>query len=186
MLLAIHGRRYGYRELHDYTDRIKDELRTVRNVGKLATYGEQSEEIFDPARSVERDVLERMNAVLAHRGPDDAGIYCDGPIGLAHRRLSIIDLSPAGHQPMSNEDGTIWIVFNGEIYNFQSLRPDLLRRGHRFRSNTDTEVILHLYEDHGTACLRFLQGMFAIAIWDGPRRQLFLARGAQFAHQIHV
>ena len=131
---------------------------------------------FDPTRSVEREVLERMNAVLAHRGPDDAGIYCDGPIGLAHRRLSIIDLSPAGHQPMSNEDGTIWIVFNGEIYNFQSLRPDLLHRGHRFRSNTDTEVILHLYEDHGTDCLRFLRGMFAFALWDGPRRQLFLAR----------
>ena len=131
---------------------------------------------FDPARPVERDVLERMNAVLAHRGPDDAGIHCDGPIGLAHRRLSIIDLSPAGHQPMSNEDGTIWIVFNGEIYNFQSLRPELLRRGHRFRSNTDTEVILHLYEEHGTDCLRFLRGMFAFAIWDGPRRQLFLAR----------
>ena len=131
---------------------------------------------FDSARPVEREILERMNAVLAHRGPDDAGIYCDGPIGLAHRRLSIIDLSPAGHQPMSNEDGTIWIVFNGEIYNFQSLRPDLLHRGHRFRSNTDTEVILHLYEDHGTDCLRFLRGMFAFAIWDGPRRQLFLAR----------
>lgn len=131
---------------------------------------------FDPARPVERDILERMNAVLAHRGPDDAGIYCDGPVGLVHRRLSIIDLSPAGHQPMCNEDGTIWIVFNGEIYNFQSLRPDLLRRGHRFRSNSDTEVILHLYEEHGTDCLRLLRGMFALAIWDGPRRQLFLAR----------
>jgi len=131
---------------------------------------------FDSARFVEPEVLERMNSALAHRGPDDAGIYCDGPIGLAHRRLSIIDLSPAGHQPMSNEDGTIWIVFNGEIYNFQSLRPDLLHRGHRFRSNTDTEVILHLYEDHGTDCLRFLRGMFAFALWDGPRRQLFLAR----------
>jgi len=131
---------------------------------------------FDSARPVERDILERMNAVLAHRGPDDAGIYCDGRIGLAHRRLSIIDLSPAGHQPMSNEDGTIWIVFNGEIYNFQSLRPDLIRRGHQFRSHTDTEVIVHLYEEHGTDCLRLLRGMFAFAIWDGPRRQLFLAR----------
>jgi len=131
---------------------------------------------FDSARPVERDTLERMNAALAHRGPDDAGIYCDGQIGLAHRRLSIIDLSPAGHQPMSNEDGTVWIVFNGEIYNFQSLRPELLSRGHRFRSNSDTEVILHLYEEHGTDCLRFLRGMFAFAIWDGPRRQLFLAR----------
>ncbi len=131
---------------------------------------------FDASQPVERDILERMNAVLAHRGPDDAGIYCDGPVGLAHRRLSIIDLSPAGHQPMSNEDGTVWIVFNGEIYNFLSLRPELLSRGHRFRSSSDTEVILHLYEEHGTDCLRFLRGMFALAIWDGPRRQLFLAR----------
>jgi asparagine synthase (glutamine-hydrolysing) len=131
---------------------------------------------FDSERPVEREILERMNAVLAHRGPDDAGIYYDGPVGLAHRRLSIIDLSPAGHQPMSNEDGTVWIVFNGEIYNFQALRPELVSRGHRFRSNSDTEVILHLYEEHGTGCLPFLRGMFAFAIWDGPRRQLFLAR----------
>jgi asparagine synthase (glutamine-hydrolysing) len=131
---------------------------------------------FDPERSVEHEVLERMNAALAHRGPDDAGIYCDGPVGLAHRRLSIIDLSPAGHQPMANEDGTIWIVFNGEIYNFQELRPDLLQRGHRFRSQTDTEVLLHLYEECGVECLHRLRGMFAFAIWDGLRRRLFLAR----------
>ncbi len=111
-----------------------------------------------------------------HRGPDDGGILCAGPVGLAHRRLSIIDLSPAGHQPMGNEDGSIWIVFNGEIYNFQELRPDLLQRGHRFRSQTDTEVILHLYEAHGVECLSRLRGMFAFAIWDGPNRQLFLAR----------
>jgi asparagine synthase (glutamine-hydrolysing) len=131
---------------------------------------------FDPARPMEREVLERMNAVQAHRGPDDAGVYCQGPVGLAHRRLSIIDLSPAGHQPMANEDGTIWIVFNGEIYNFQEHRPGLLERGHRLRSRTDTEVILHLYEEHGVGCLALLRGMFAFAIWDGPRRQLFLAR----------
>jgi asparagine synthase (glutamine-hydrolysing) len=131
---------------------------------------------FDPERPVERDILERMNAVQAHRGPDDAGIYCEGPVGLAHRRLSIIDLSPAGHQPMGNEDGTIWIIFNGEVYNFLSLRPALLARGHHFRSQTDTEVILHLYEDHGVECLQFLRGMFAFAIWDARRRQLFLAR----------
>ncbi len=131
---------------------------------------------FDPARPVEREVLERMNAVQVHRGPDDAGIHCQGPVGLAHRRLSIIDLSPAGHQPMANEDGTIWIVFNGEIYNFQDLRPGLIERGHRFRSRTDTEVILHLYEEHGVGCLPYLRGMFAFAIWDAPRRQLFLAR----------
>src|SRR3970040_1914669 len=104
---------------------------------------------FDRAHQVEPDLLARMDAVRSHRGPDDAGVYCAGPVGLAHRRLSIIDLSPAGHQPMSNEDGTIWIVFNGEIYNFQDLRPGLLERGHRFRSRTDTEVILHLYEEHG-------------------------------------
>jgi asparagine synthase (glutamine-hydrolysing) len=131
---------------------------------------------FDPARPVEREVLARMNAVQAHRGPDDSGIYCQGAVGLAHRRLSIIDLSPAGHQPMANEDGTVWIVFNGEIYNFQALRPRLAGRGHRFRSQTDTEVILHLYEEHGVDCLQFLRGMFAFAIWDGPRHQLFLAR----------
>ncbi|HSD51859.1 MAG TPA: asparagine synthase (glutamine-hydrolyzing), partial [Candidatus Methylomirabilis sp.] len=131
---------------------------------------------FDPVRPVEREVLERMSTVLAHRGPDDAGIYRQGAVGLVHRRLSIIDLSPAGHQPMSNEEGTIWIVFNGEIYNFQELRPPLAARGHRFRSRTDTEVILHLYEEHGVECLRYLRGMFAFAIWDAPRRQLFLAR----------
>ncbi len=131
---------------------------------------------FDPARTVEAEVLERMNAVQVHRGPDDGGILCEGPVGLAHRRLSIIDLSPAGHQPMTNEDGTLWIVFNGEIYNFQDLRPDLLQRGHRFQSRTDTEVILHLYEEHGPGCLQFLRGMFAFAIWDSRLRQLFLAR----------
>jgi asparagine synthase (glutamine-hydrolysing) len=131
---------------------------------------------FDPTRRAEREILERMNAVQVHRGPDDAGIHCQGPVGLAHRRLSIIDLSPAGHQPMANEDGTIWIVFNGEIYNFQDLRPGLLERGHRFRSRTDTEVILHLYEEHGVGCLPYLRGMFAFAIWDGRNRQLFLAR----------
>jgi asparagine synthase (glutamine-hydrolysing) len=131
---------------------------------------------LDPARSVEPELLERMGAVLAHRGPDDAGLYCQGSIGLVHRRLSIIDLSPAGHQPMANEDGTVWIVFNGEIYNFPALQPDLGRRGHRFRSKTDTEVILHLYEEYGVNCLQHLRGMFAFAIWDGRRRQLFLAR----------
>ncbi len=131
---------------------------------------------LDRSRLAEREVLERMNAVLAHRGPDDAGIYCDGPVGLAHRRLSIIDLSPAGHQPMANEDGTVWIVFNGEIYNFQELRPDLEHRGHHFRSGTDTEVILHLYEEQGVDCLQRLRGMFALAIWDARAKTLFLAR----------
>lgn len=130
---------------------------------------------FDSARAVERDILERMNATLAHRGPDDAGIYCDGQIGLAHRRLSVIDLSPAGHQPVSNEDGTIWIVFNGEIYNFQSLRLDLLSRGHRFRSNSDTEVTLQLFEEHETNCLHLPRGRFDTSISCG-RRRLVLVR----------
>jgi len=130
---------------------------------------------LDPARPVEPEVLERMSAVLAHRGPDDAGSYRQGAVGLVHRRLSIIDLSSAGHQPMANEDGTVWIVFNGEIYNFLELQPALARRGHVFRSKTDTEVILHLYEEHGVDCLRHLRGMFAFAIWDARRRQLLLA-----------
>lgn len=131
---------------------------------------------FDPRRPAEHEVLERMNAVQVHRGPDDAGIHCEGPVGLAHRRLSIIDLSPAGHQPMANEDESCWIVFNGEIYNFQALKEDLLRQGHRFRSRTDTEVVLHLYEEQGPRCVETLRGMFAFAIWDARRRQLVLAR----------
>lgn len=131
---------------------------------------------FEPSRAVDPALLGRMNAVLAHRGPDDAGIYHDGPIGLANRRLSIIDLSPAGHQPMSNPGGTDWITYNGEIYNFPELRRDLERDGVKFRSKTDTEVILALYERHGTECLRYLRGMFAFAIWDWRNRALFLAR----------
>jgi len=130
----------------------------------------------DPARPAETGLLERMNAALAHRGPDDAGVYCEGPVGLAHRRLSIIDLSLSGHQPMSNEDETAWIVLNGEIYNFQQLRAELEQAGHRFRSRTDTEVIVHLYEERGAECVQSLRGMFAFAIWDASRRRLVLAR----------
>jgi len=131
---------------------------------------------FDPTRSVEENLLLRMCRVLAHRGPDDEGTYVKGPVGLGHRRLAIIDLSEAGRQPMPNEDGTIWIVFNGEIYNFLELREDLLKKGHRFRSKTDTEVILHLYEEKGVGCLRDLRGMFAFALWDENAKTLFLAR----------
>ena len=125
---------------------------------------------------VEAPALARMAAALAHRGPDDEGIETLGPVGLGHRRLSIIDLSPDGHQPMANEDGSVRIVFNGEIYNFRELRAGLEARGHRFRSRSDTEVIVHLYEELGTDCLTRLRGMFALAIWDEPRRRLFLAR----------
>jgi len=125
---------------------------------------------------VNEALLKRMNSSLIHRGPDDAGIYINGSIGLGHRRLSIIDLSPAGHQPMCNEDGTVWIVYNGEIYNFPKLRQDLIGKGHVFRSKSDTETIIHLYEEYGTKCLKFLRGMFAFAIWDEKDRSLFLAR----------
>ncbi len=131
---------------------------------------------FDRSRSVDQELIERMTSVLEHRGPDDSGVYASGPVGLGHRRLSIIDLTAAGHQPMANEDGSIHIVYNGEIYNFEQLRPELEAKGHVFRSNTDTEVILHLYEEAGPACVERLRGMFAFCIWDSRRRELFLAR----------
>ena len=125
--------------------------------------------------------IHSMNRALIHRGPDDEGFYFSKEkilpsVGLGHRRLSIIDLSSNGRQPMSNEDNTVWIVFNGEIYNFKSLREKLEKKGHFFKSNTDTEVILHLYEEYGTECLRFLRGMFALAIWDEKKKRLFAAR----------
>jgi asparagine synthase (glutamine-hydrolysing) len=120
-------------------------------------------------------LLGRMMDVIGHRGPDGDGAYVRGPIALGHRRLSIIDLS-TGDQPMTNETGDVWVVYNGEIYNFQALRADLESRGHTFRSNCDTEVIVHLYEEFGPACVTRLRGMFAFALWDGVRRQLLLAR----------
>jgi asparagine synthase (glutamine-hydrolysing) len=132
-------------------------------------------------KEIHREELAAMNHELAHRGPDDEGFWftphgsCPAA-GLGHRRLSIIDLSADGHQPMTNEDGTLWIVFNGEIYNFHNLRQDLIAQGHHFHSKTDTETILHLYEEHGTDCLRFLRGMFAFAIWDDKQKRLFAAR----------
>ncbi|HEY6001157.1 MAG TPA: asparagine synthase (glutamine-hydrolyzing) [bacterium] len=130
----------------------------------------------DPARPVPPGAIERMNQALAHRGPDDHGTFAEPGVALGHRRLAIIDLSPAGHQPMGNEDGSLQIVFNGEIYNYRDLRPDLERGGHTFRSHSDTEVILHLYEERGERCLEALRGMFAFAIWDRRRRRLFAAR----------
>lgn len=131
---------------------------------------------YDTSRQVENALLQRMIRSLRHRGPDDSGHWRQGNIGLAHTRLSIIDLSPLGHQPMSNEDGTVWIVFNGEIYNFQELRDELIARGHTFRSRTDTEAILHLWEEEGQGCVERLHGMFAFAIWDSRDQTLFLAR----------
>ncbi|MEK7627409.1 MAG: asparagine synthetase B, partial [Patescibacteria group bacterium] len=129
-------------------------------------------------KPVNEILLAGMRDVLAHRGPNGAGAYFspDKSVALGHRRLSIIDLSERADQPMSNEDGTVWIVFNGEIYNFQELRPDLEKRGHKFKSNSDTEVIIHLYEEYKEKCLDFLRGMFAFAIWDEREQKLFLAR----------
>jgi len=123
----------------------------------------------------ERELLGRMAGAMVHRGPDDEGVYLDGPFGMTMRRLSIIDLG-AGHQPLCNEDGTVWVVFNGEIYNYVELREELRARGHRFTTNTDTEVIVHLYEDLGAACVEPLRGMFGLAVWDVRRRSLLLAR----------
>lgn len=122
------------------------------------------------------ELVQRMTDALAHRGPNGDGHYVRGPIGLGHRRLAIIDLSPAGKQPMCNEDGSIWITYNGEIYNFAEIRSGLEQRGHVFRSATDTEVIIHAYEEWGTDCLKRFNGMFAFGLWDSTREQLWLVR----------
>src|SRR5881397_2496516 len=121
-------------------------------------------------------LLARMRDSLVHRGPDDAGLYLKGPVGLGARRLSVLDPTPAGHQPMGNHDGTLWIVFNGEIYNYVELRQELRSAGHQLVSQSDTEVLLHLYEQFGKECLHRLNGMFAFAIWDARERVLFAAR----------
>src|SRR3990167_6793694 len=112
-----------------------------------------------------REILKKMTDSLRHRGPDDEGFYIGERIGLGHRRLSIIDLE-GGHQPMTNEDKTIWVVFNGEIYNFQELKEKLEKQGHQFKTKSDTEAIVHLYEEKEEEFLEELNGMFAIALWD--------------------
>ena len=126
-------------------------------------------------KPIAEQTLRNMLAMIRHRGPDEFGVYRDGWAGLGSARLSIIDLS-GGQQPIGNEDGSLWIVFNGEIFNYVELRPDLEKRGHRFTTQSDTEVLLHLYEDFGPDCLNHLNGQFAIAIWDARKRELFLAR----------
>ena len=131
---------------------------------------------FDSERKVNKASLDAMAYSLRHRGPDDEGILLEGQMGLAHKRLSIIDLSPAAHQPMTNEDGRYWIVFNGEIYNYQELRQPLVQNGHKLISNSDTEVILHLYEEEGPACVSKLNGMFVFCIWDRKEKTIFVAR----------
>jgi asparagine synthase (glutamine-hydrolysing) len=124
------------------------------------------------------ELLEAMCARMVHRGPDDQGVWFDerAEVGLGHRRLSIIDTSPAGHQPMPNADETIWLSYNGEIYNFLEHRKDLESKGYRFRGNSDSEVLLYLYEEYGIEFLKKLNGIFALAIWDGKKRRLLLAR----------
>jgi asparagine synthase (glutamine-hydrolysing) len=121
-------------------------------------------------------VLKRMADAIIHRGPDGEGFYIDGAVGFGHRRLAIIDLSPAGHQPMANKAGDLIITYNGEVYNFQELRVELEAVGHQFHSRTDTEVVLHAYEQWGDDCIKHFNGMFAFAIWDRKKRRLFLAR----------
>ena len=131
--------------------------------------------VHHDGRPADAGVAERMIAMLHHRGPDGSGLLVRGQAVLAHARLSIIDLS-GGAQPMSNEDGTLWVSFNGEIYNYLELRADLEARGHQFKTRSDTEVIVHAYEEFGPACLDVFNGQFAIAIWNTVDGSLFLAR----------
>jgi asparagine synthase (glutamine-hydrolysing) len=135
-------------------------------IAGIASFGE---------KPVQREEIRRMCEALYHRGPDEDGFYISAEVGLGMRRLSIIDLN-TGRQPVSNEDGSVWTVFNGEIYNFQDLRKDLERRGHSFSTGTDTEVIVHSYEEYGPRCVEKFRGMFAFAIWDERRRKLTIAR----------
>src|SRR5208283_1630847 len=126
-------------------------------------------------QGADRAIVERMTAVLAHRSPDSDGFYCAGPVALGHRRLSIIDVT-GGAQPMTNEDGTFWVTYNGELYNELEIRPELEAKGHRYQTVSDTESLVHLYEEDGVDFVRRLNGMFALAIWDEPRQRLVLAR----------
>jgi asparagine synthase (glutamine-hydrolysing) len=130
---------------------------------------------FRAGEPVSCGLLKAMTDTMVHRGPDDEGFYISGALGLGHRRLSIIDLE-GGHQPLTNEDNTVWVVFNGEIYNFMELHDELVKKGHVFKTRSDTEAIVHLYEEEGERCFERLRGMFAIAIWDARDRKLLLAR----------
>lgn len=130
----------------------------------------------DSSRAVSPELMREMTRAMVHRGPDDEGVYTHTNVGMGHRRLSIIDLSLAGHQPMTNEDETVWVVLNGEIYNFRELRAQLEKKGHIFKSHTDTEVVIHSYEEWGRECLQKFEGMFAFAVYDKKRKNIFLAR----------
>ena len=139
-------------------------------------------------RMVERPLLERMRDIISHRGPDEQGLFIDRNVGLGHRRLSIVDVA-AGHQPMTNENGTVHIVYNGEVYNHADHRAGLEARGHRYQTHCDTETIVHLYEEYGAAAVERLRGMFAFAIWDANKRELFLARdrlGVKPLYYVHT
>jgi asparagine synthase (glutamine-hydrolysing) len=139
-------------------------------------------------RRVDAAALKAMRDVITHRGPDDDGIYVDENVGLGHRRLSIVDVA-SGHQPMTNEDGSLYITYNGEVYNHSDYRDELEARGHVYRTHCDTETILHLYEDYGDACVEHLRGMFAFAIWDRNKRELFIARdrlGVKPLYYVHT
>ena len=130
---------------------------------------------FDRSTEIPRVLIHRMNETIVHRGPDDEGIFVGPGIGLGFRRLSIIDLA-GGHQPISNEDGTIWVMLNGEIYNYPELRKELLGLGHKLATRSDTETVVHLYEEYGEECFARLRGMFAIVLWDSRQRKLLMAR----------
>src|SRR6476620_1255427 len=130
---------------------------------------------FTPDRRGDTASVRAMCDQIRHRGPDDEGYHVDGGCAIGMRRLAIIDLN-TGHQPISNEDGSLWVVFNGEIYNYQELRADLIARGHHFTTNSDTEALVHLYEQYGVQGIDRLRGMFAYAIWDARKRELLLVR----------
>ena len=139
-------------------------------------------------RQLDANLLKRMRDVITHRGPDDEGIYVDGRVGLGHRRLSIVDVA-AGHQPMSTVDGSLYITYNGEIYNHADYRDELIARGHIYQTHCDTETILHLYAEHGADCVNYLRGMFAFAIWNRNKRELFIARdrlGVKPLYYVHT
>ena len=139
---------------------------------------------LDPLHPADARIARAMNDTLAHRGPDDEGFHSDGPVALGMRRLAIIDLA-SGRQPIANEDGTVWIVFNGEVYNYIELREELAGKGHRFRTRSDTEVLVHLYEEEGPAFLTRINAMAALALWDAPRRRLILARDRMGKKPLH-
>src|SRR5256886_14686560 len=132
---------------------------------------------FAQKEPVEPETVRRMTQTIVHRGPDDEGYFFDGPVGLGFRRLSIIYLA-GGHQPMSNTEETVWIIFNGEIYNYRELRAELQSKGHQFRTNSDTEVIIHGYKEWSIDVFNHLNGMFGLAIWDVQKERLSLARDA--------